>query len=116
MQTCLGFTDHLDDTFTLRSRRQLPGSWQGRGSYFSTEQMSLYEGSPSWRASLGEIQADFCVPSQTLVASMTAIQLVYSDRDARVVWLARAAPRRWYQFESKGFSVQRAPTLSATSS
>ena len=36
-------------------------------------------GSAHWRASLGEIQDDFCTPSQTLVSTMTAMQLVDSS-------------------------------------
>ena len=73
-------------------------NYQGRGSFFSTEQMSLYQDTshPQWRASLGEIQADFCTPSQTLIASMTAMQYVYAERDNATVWLAKAAPRRWF--------------------
>merc|ERR1712107_796587 len=62
-----------------------------------------------WRASLGEIQANFCVPSQMLVATMTAMQFVTEDRDSPTLWLARAAPRRWYA-EGAGFSVQDAPS------
>ena len=73
-------------------------NYQGRGSFFSTEQQSLYQdqADPSWRASLGEIQASFCTPSQTLISSMTAMQLVDSERQNTTVWIARAAPRRWY--------------------
>jgi hypothetical protein len=82
-------------------------NYQGRGSFFSTEQQSLYQQQPSWRASLGELQADFCTPSQMLVATMTAMQFVYEDRDVRAVFLARAAPRRWYE---TGFGVQNGPT------
>eukprot|EP01047_Picozoa_sp_COSAG01_P096430 COSAG01_NODE_26932_length_699_cov_0.920000_1_plen_127_part_10 len=66
-------------------------NYQGRGSFISNEQQSLYQDphNPSWRASLGEIQASFCTPSQTLVASMTAMQLVSYDRQHATIWLAR---------------------------
>merc|ERR1711959_142407 len=87
------YTDHLDDMPAIGYARSSlsadriekyllllyghAANYQGRGSFFTTEQMSLYQNArfPQWRASLGEIQADFCVPSQTLIASMTAMQL-----------------------------------------
>ena len=126
------YADHLDDMpaigyaiSSLEKDRtgqfllQLYGhaaNYHGRGSFFSTEQASLYAeqtepGSlPAWRASLGELQADFCVPSQCLIASMTAMQVVFGERDTRTVWLARAAPRRWYSPAAGGLAVERAPT------
>lgn len=74
-------------------------NYQGRGSFISNEQQSLYQdpNNPSWRQSLGDIQASFCTPSQTLVASMTAMQLLSYDRQNATIWIARAAPRRWYE-------------------
>lgn len=85
-------------------------NYQGRGSFLSNEQQSLYQQEASdWRASLGEIQSNFCTPSQMLVASMTAMQLLWEDRDSRTLWLARAAPRRWYASPG-GFGVDRAPS------
>ena len=133
------FTDHLDDMPAIGYARssldadRIPqflllmyghaANYQGRGSFFSTEQQSLctyhtsnlplcvLSGScfdtqlvipdqdhsdPQWRASLGDIQASFCTPSQTLIASMTAMQLVDSERQNATIWIARAAPRRWY--------------------
>ena len=73
-------------------------NYQGRGSFISNEQQSLYQdpNNPSWRASMGEIQASFCTPSQTLVASMTAMQLLHYERLNATIWIARGAPRRWY--------------------
>ncbi len=90
-------------------------NYQGRGSFFSTEQQSLYADAlrTSWRASLGEVQADFCVPSQTLVALMTALQLVSAERDAPTIFLARGAPRRWYEGDGTSevaFGVSHAPS------
>ena len=38
---------------------------------------------------------------------MTAMQLVVDSRDSEEIWLARAAPRRWY---AEGFSVRNGPT------
>lgn len=76
-------------------------NYQGRGSFISNEQQSLYQdpANPSWRASMGEIQASFCTPSQTLVASMTAMQLLDYERQNATIWIARGAPRRWYAAE-----------------
>jgi hypothetical protein len=84
-------------------------NYQGRGSFFSTEQESLYQdaSNSNWRGSLGEIQASFCTPSQMLVSSMTAMQVLSESRDTEEIWLARAAPRRWY---AEGFSVANGPT------
>ena len=108
------YTDHLDDMPAIGYARSSlsadridrfllllyghAANYQGRGSFFSTEQQSLYldASNTRWRASLGEIQDSFCTPSQTLIASMTAMQLVDSERDNATVWIARGAPRRWY--------------------
>ena len=138
------YTDHLDDMPAIgyaigglahdrlaRFHLLLYGhmaNYQSRGSFFSTEQMSLY-GEGGFRTNdLGQLQAGFCVPSQTLVARMTAMQFVSEavgtvmgarDGDGRgatslldppTVWLARAAPRRWYGPGGDGFRVERAPT------
>ena len=85
------YTDHLDDMPAIGYARSSLGAdrierfllllhghaanYQGRGSFFSTEQQSLYldVANPRWRANLGEIQDSFCVPSQTLVASMYGV-------------------------------------------
>ena len=119
------YSDHLDDMPAIgyaeasiasdRIQEYLlllyghAANYQGRGSFFSTEQESLYQDSsnPNWRASLGEIQASFCTPSQMLVSSMTAMQFLSESRDEEALWLARAAPRRWY---AEGFNVTNGPT------
>ena len=119
------YSDHLDDMPAIgyaeagiasdRIQEYLlllhghAANYQGRGSFFSTEQESLYQDSanPNWRGSLGEIQASFCTPSQMLVSSMTAMQVLSESRDEEALWLARAAPRRWY---ADGFNVTNGPT------
>jgi hypothetical protein len=119
------YSDHLDDMPAIGYARAGIASdriqeyllllyghaanYQGRGSFFTTEQQSLYQdtANPNWRASLGEIQASFCTPSQMLVSSMTAMQVVSESRDTEEIWLARAAPRRWY---AAGFGVANGPT------
>lgn len=85
-------------------------NYQSRGAFFSTEQMSLYGEGLFRDTSVGEISADFCVPSQMLVATMTAMQLVSTQWDADEVFLARAAPRRWYGPIDGGFGVSGATT------
>lgn len=119
------YSDHLDDMPAIgyaqasiasdRIQEYLlllyghAANYQGRGSFFSTEQESLYQDASNhnWRASLGEIQAAFCTPSQMLVSAMTAMQVLSESRDTEEIWLARAAPRRWY---AEGFSVTNGPT------
>ena len=93
-------------------------NYQGRGSFISNEQKSLYQdpNNPSWRTSMGEIQASFCTPSQTLVASMTAMQLLDYDRADAVIWVARAAPRRWYDYDMQDRNSPGANSTSPRSS
>ena len=120
------FSDHLDDMPAIGYARAnldhdrvgkylllLHGhaaNYQSRGAFFSTEQMSLYGEGLFRNGAVGELGADFCTPSQTLVASMTAMQLVATHWDHNEVWLARAAPRRWYGPFDGGFGVENAPT------
>jgi len=61
-----------------------------------------------------ENDVSFCIVSEVLIARMTRWQLVFDDhyRDAaNTVWLARGAPRRWFQPVTGGFSVKNAPTF-----
>ena len=50
--------------------------------------------------------ADYCVPAQLTAPLMTRWMLVFEERDAEVLWLCRAVPRRWLE---KPLSV-RVPT------
>lgn len=63
--------------------------------------MSLYGEGGYRRNDLGQLQAGFCIPSQMLVARMTAMQLLVDDfnKDTMVaaIWVAKAAPRRWFK-------------------
>jgi len=117
------YTDHLDDMPAIgyaisslaadRVERFLlllhghAANYQGRGSFLSNEQQSLYQDpvKPAWRQSLGDIQDSFCTPSQTLVASMTAMQFVSTERDTATIWLGRAVPRRWFAPDPSNSSV-----------
>lgn len=51
--------------------------------------------------------ADYCVPSQLVVPLLLRWMLVWEGWDEEGLWLARAAPRRWF---ASGFGVHRAPT------
>eukprot|EP00039_Didymoeca_costata_P001770 m.54923 g.54923 ORF g.54923 m.54923 type:complete len:1009 (+) comp10959_c1_seq2:92-3118(+) len=85
-------------------------NYQSRGSFFSTEQMSLYGDGLFRDGSLGSLQSAYCVPSAMLVSKMTAWQLVSTNWKNNTVWLARAAPRRWYGPVDGGFSVTNGVT------
>lgn len=124
------YTDHLDDMPALgyaessldedRIEQFLlllyghAANYQGRGSFFSDEQQSLYqdENNIAWRSSLGDLQASFCTPSQMLISSMTAMQLISFERDEPTIWIARGAPRRWYSGSTHTtlFGASQAPT------
>jgi hypothetical protein len=63
-----------------------------------------------------ENDISFCIVSQIIVSRMTRWQLVFEDfyrqaADSKgSIWLARAAPKRWFGKGSSGFSVSNAPT------
>ena len=64
-----------------------------------------------------EQDVSFCVVTQVLVARLTRWQLVFEDtyRPATpAVWLARGAPKRWFNESAGGFSVHGAPTTAGT--
>jgi len=112
-------------------------TYQSRGTFHSTEQLSftgegwyrdflhLHNSPPNGTdASLGaevgyygtENDISFCIVSQIIVARMTRWQLVFEDfyrqseQSTGSIWLARAAPKRWFIKGSGGFSVVNAPT------
>ncbi|MBC8872808.1 MAG: hypothetical protein H8E44_25525 [Planctomycetes bacterium] len=53
--------------------------------------------------------ADYCVPAQLVTPLLTKWMLVFEERDADVLWLCRAAPRRWAT-SCDGIAVRRATT------
>jgi hypothetical protein len=86
------------------------GGYQSPGTFWSTEQMALV-GEGRWRGLLGGIvDIDYCVPSSMLPAFMAKWQMVYEDTDAGVVYVGRAAPRRWWQVGAEAFGATLAPT------
>lgn len=59
-----------------------------------------------FRASdLGELEADFCVPSQMLVATMVSRMLFAVERDTGSLWIAKMCPNRWYGNNDDGDGV-----------
>merc|ERR1712070_868994 len=60
-----------------------------------------------------ENDVSFCIVTEVLAARLTRWQLVledfYRSPATSSIWLARGAPKRWFQF-GQGFSVQKAPT------
>jgi len=103
-------------------------TYQSRGTFHSTEQLSFRgEGyyrnfvhwpnppnsslmRPSYYAQENDIS--FCIVSQVIVARMTRWQLVFEDfyrYRTRSIWLARGAPKRWFQ-PGAGFSVANVST------
>ena len=55
--------------------------------------------------------ADYCVPAQLVVPLMVKWMLVFEEPDADVLWLCKAAPRRWLApGRHNGMAVSRATT------
>ncbi len=54
--------------------------------------------------------AGYCVPAQLVTPLMTKWMLVFEERDADILWLCRATPRRWLAAGGKGVVVKRATT------
>jgi hypothetical protein len=77
-------------------------NYQSRGTFHSTEQLSLFGSAPSnFRSyyTMAEYDISFCVPSAMLVAHMLKAALVVDERDAvtPTIWLMKMAPRRWFK-------------------
>jgi hypothetical protein len=74
-----------------------------RGTFTAYEQVAIRGlGGRSYRA-------DYCVPAQLVTPLMARWMLVFEERDAPVLWLCRATPRRWL-VQGQGISVRRATT------
>ncbi|EGD78610.1 hypothetical protein PTSG_01587 [Salpingoeca rosetta] len=54
-----------------------------------------------------ERDLDFCVPSTMLTPLLSKWQLVFTPFDSDQIFIARAAPARWYTAE--GFGIDNAP-------
>jgi hypothetical protein len=64
----------------------------------------------SWRTAGNMVDAEYCTPSSMLAAYFLKWALVFSPRDVEEIWVAHAAPRRWFAAVD-GFSVSSAPAL-----
>ncbi len=89
-QYLLGLYGHL-------AAHQMPGTF---GTY---EQVQI-RGVP-----MRTEAADYCVPEQLTIPLLVRWMLVYEERDRDVLWLCKAAPRRWCA-PGQHFSVRNAPT------
>ena len=74
-----------------------------RGTFTVYEQSSIR--GPARRSYL----ADYCVPAQLVTPLLAKWMLVFEERDADVLWLCRASPRRWLGPDG-GITVRRAAT------
>jgi len=74
-----------------------------RGTFTAYEQASIR--GPAKRSYV----ADYCVPAQLVTPLLAKWMLVFEERDADVLWLCRATPRRWLGKDG-GISVRRATT------
>ncbi len=54
-----------------------------------------------------DYSSDYCVPAQLVVPQLLRWMLVWEPWDKQELWLARAAPRKWFE---DGFSADRIPT------
>jgi len=103
------FSGHLDDwPFWHQACSML---WHDRVSHYllgyyahlahhqTPGTFTAYEQVPIRGYGLRREQADYCVPSQLTIPIMTRWMLVFEERDADVLWLCRAVPRRWLASE-----------------
>jgi hypothetical protein len=51
----------------------------------------------------------YCSPAQMTIPALTKWMLVFEEPDEPIVWLAKAAPREWFE-QGKKIRVKRAPT------
>jgi len=128
------WSDHLDDmpssyylAASLRDDRLerffllLYGhmaNYQSRGTFTATEQLPIMpDENGVWRDYLwGYLEGgiDQCVPSIMLPAIATRWQMVFERYDEDTLYLARGAPRRWFDPSTGGFEVRRAATRFGT--
>ena len=87
--------------------------YMSRGTFSASEQLAVAaDGAGQWRDYLWEYLEggiDQCVPSLMLAPLSTLWALLFEWRpQPDTLWLARGAPRRW--FDDGGFAVENAPT------
>ena len=89
-------------------------NYMGRGTFTATEQLPIYpDANGQWRDYLwGYLEGgiDECIPSIMLTAISTRWQLVLERYDESNLYLAKGAPRRWFDPSSGGFSITNAAT------
>ena len=101
------FTGHLDDwpfwhqAYGLlrhdRISRYLLGYYAHLAHHETPGTFTAYEQVPIRGYGFRREHADYCVPSQLTIPIMTRRMLVFEDRDADLLWLCRAVPRKWLE-------------------
>ncbi len=99
------FSGHLDDwpfwhqAYGLMAHDRVSHYLLGYYAHLALHQtpgtFTAYEQVPIRGYGYRREQADYCVPSQLTIPIMTRWMLVFEQRDSDLLWLARAAPRRW---------------------
>jgi len=113
------FLDRLDDwpyagyahglLLRDRVRHYLLGFYGHLAAHCMGDTFTSYEQVAVRGAPTRTCVADYCVPAQLVAPLMARWMLVFEEPDADVLWLCRAAPRRWLE-PGKRIAVRRAPT------
>ena len=116
------FMDHLDDfpsaawayaalnnNMTADFHALLYGhmaTYTSRGTFHATEQLRIESDGIKYRRYSPVYKGDvsLCVPTAVEVSRLTRWQLVFEPFRSRQVWLARAAPKRWFR-DPSGFGA-----------
>jgi hypothetical protein len=78
---------------------------QNPGTFVAYEQVDFKVDDGKGR----RIRADNCIPATLIVPHLTRLMLVFEDRESCVIWINKAAPRRWFE-EGKKIIVKDAIT------
>ncbi len=66
---------------------------QNPGTFVAYEQIDFRDTGGKGRM----IKADHCIPATLVVPHLTRLMLVFEDRDNGILWINKAAPRRWFE-------------------
>lgn len=78
---------------------------QNRGTFLAYESINFKDVDRKGRLP----KADHRIPSTLVVPHLTRLMLIFEERDRDIVWLNKAAPRRWFE-DGKEIRVQDAVT------
>lgn len=83
---------------------------QTRGTFTAYEQVAIEPVEQEGNVANERVhKADDCIPSLLAIARLTRWMLVFEERDDELVWLNRAAPRRWLA-DGRKIIVRNVPT------